>query len=366
MASILKRSGKNGKIVWQAQIRKKGYPPQIKTFERKGDAQKWVKMIEHQMEAGFWKNTKEASQVTLSQALDRYLQSITPRKRPSTIASEQLSAKRLKGAMGKLSLLQVTPGKVAEYRDNRLSSVSANTVRIELALLSNLFNVAAQEWSLSGLDNPVQRIKKPQIGEGRCPILSEAQIRSLLEECRKSGSSLLYSFVLLALHTGCRSKELRSLMWSQVNLADGVITLIASGTKAKKSRAIPLTDAAKNILEELFEKAKSKAGIEKNGQPAGVVFPSVNNPYKPRDMHKNFDLAVKRAGLDNLPGAGKLRIHDLRHICGTFLLMNGADLETVREILGHRDLSTTQKYLHVVQEHKRKAINKISNLGIGE
>jgi len=44
--------------------------------------------------------------------------------------------------------------------------------------------------------------------------------------------------------------------------------------------------------------------------------------------------------------------------------MKGVDVETIREILGHRDISTTQKYLHVVNEHKKKAILKIGKLGL--
>src|SRR5512139_3897899 len=181
MATVIRRPGPKKSIVWQAQVRKKGYPSQIKTFDRKGDALKWAKMIEHQMEVGLWKNAKEASQITLWQALDRYLNSVTPRKRPSTQTSERLSSSNLKAFMGKLSLLQVTPEKVAEYRDKRLESVSPNTVRIELALLSNLFNIAEREWSFHGLDNPVRHINKPKIPEGRCPSLSEEQIIRLLE-----------------------------------------------------------------------------------------------------------------------------------------------------------------------------------------
>ena len=96
----------------------------------------------------------------------------------------------------------------------------------------------------------------------------------------------------------------------------------------------------------------------------GLVFPARDNPSVPRDMHMSFDRAVKRAGLDKLPGAGKLGIHDLRHLCGTFLVMNGVDLETIRSVLGHRDLSTTQRYLHVVNEHKKQAMAKIGYLGI--
>jgi len=363
MASILKRPGPKGKVVWQVQIRKKGYPGQIKTFDLKTDAQRWAKKIEHQMEAGLWKDSKEASQITLAEALDRYSATVTPRKRPKTQRSEKLSTSYLKDGMGKLSLLQVTPEKVAAYRDKRLSQVSPNSVRIELALLSNLFVIAQKEWSFHGLDNPVRKVNRPKIPEGRCPVLSEEQIRRLLGECSKATTKLLYPFVLLALHTGCRSMELRGLRWSQVDLEGNFISLVGTETKTHRARAIPLTPAAGDVLRKMAENQKIKKVVDLNGQRVGLVFPSRRDPSKPRDMHMSFDRAVEKAGLKSLPGAGKLRIHDLRHLCGTFLVMNGVDLETIRDILGHRDLATTQRYLHVVNEHKRKAISKIGHLG---
>ena len=251
------------------------------------------------------------------------------------------------------------------HRDLRLKTVTPNSVRIELALLSNLFNVAAREWSFRGLENPVGQIHRPQIPEGRCPTLSEDQIRRFLEECKKSATKLLYPFVLLALHTGCRSMELRGLRWSQVNLEEGFISLIGAETKVHRSRAIPLTPAAQEVLGGLADKEKMNKVLDLGGNPVGLVFPARGRHEKPRDMHMSFDRAVKRAGLDDLPGNGKLRIHDLRHLCGTFLVMNGVDIETIRDILGHRDLSTTQRYLHVVNEHKKKAIAKIGQLGLG-
>lgn len=364
MASILKRPGPKGKVVWQVQVRKRGYPAQIKTFDRKTDAQKWGKKLEHQMDAGLWKDSKEASQITLNQALERYLGTVTPRKRPKTQVSENLSASYLKKSMGKLSLLQVTPEKVAAYRDGRLSQVSPNSVRIELALLSNLFVIAQKEWSFHGLDNPVRKVNRPKIPEGRCPVLSEKQIKRLLEECRKATAKLLYPFVLLALHSGCRSMELRGLRWSQVDLEGNFISLVGTETKTHRARAIPLSPAAGDILRKLAEDQKIRKVVDLSGQRVGLVFPARGDSSKPRDMHMSFNRAVERAGLDKLPGAGKLRIHDLRHLCGTFLVMNGVDLETIRDILGHRDLATTQRYLHVVNEHKKKAISKIAKLGL--
>ena len=366
MASIIKRNGPGGAVVWQVQVRKKGYPPQIKTFNRKTDAEKWSRTIEHQMDTSLWKDNKEASQITLSEALSRYLRDVSSHKRPESRRRDIISASHLEHKLGKFSLIQVTPEKVADYRDNRMNEVSSHSTRLELALLSHLFNIAKKEWAFSGIENPVRYVKKPLIPEGRCPILSEKQISRLLEECRRSTTPLLYPFVLLALHTGCRSMELRGLRWSQVNLTEGYISLVGTETKSHRSRNIHLTRAAQDVLRELAEKHRANKVVDMHGNPTGLVFPSRNDPNEPRDMHMSFNRAVQRAGLDNLPGNGKLRIHDLRHLCGTFLVMNGVDLETIRSILGHRDLTTTQRYLHVIDDHKKRAIEKIEHLGMAQ
>jgi site-specific recombinase XerD len=147
-------------------------------------------------------------------------------------------------------------------------------------------------------------------------------------------------------------------------LDEGFISLIGEETKNHRRRTIPLTSAAKEVLHQLAEDLIANNKVDSHGNPVGLVFPARGHPDKARDMHMSFNRAVRRAGLYDLPGAGKLRIHDLRHLCGTYLLMEGADLETVRKILGHRDISTTQRYLHVVNEHVKNTITKIGHLGI--
>jgi integrase len=304
---------------------------------------------------------KDADKYLLADALNRYLTSVTPHKRPASQQRDILSVKHLTKELGHLSLVQVSPSKVAAYRDERLKGASPHSVRIELALLSNLFNIAKREWKVGNVDNPVREIKKPKIPEGRCPIVSEAQLARLLLECKKSKSKMLYPFILMTLQTGCRLSELKKLRWAQVNLKEGYISLIGEETKTHRRRNIPLSEPAKEELLKLITNAKK---TDKHGQPSGLVFPGRDDPNKTLDIHKAFNSAVKRAGLDNLPGSGKLRIHDLRHCCGSALVMNGVDLETIRKLLGHRDISTTQRYLHVIDEHTKSAIDKISRLGI--
>ena len=363
MATIVPRTGRSGKRTWQAQVRKKGYPRQTKTFDLKTDAVKWARKIEREMDQKTWRDLKGADSLTLTQALDTYLNEVSTRKRPRSAERDRLSASYLRHAFGALTLAQMTPDRIARYRDARLKKVSPHSVRLELALLSHLFNTARKEWAISGLENPVSSVKKPQIPEGRCPMLSAEQIEKLIHECKQSTSDFLYPFALLQLHTGCRSSELRGIKWSQVDFKEGFISLIGADVKNHRRRSIPLTPAAMDVLKALFEKARP-ISTDDQLMLDRLVFPARGNPDKPRDMHMAFNRAVKRASLENLPGAGKLRIHDLRHLCGSYLIMNGADLESVREILGHRDITTTQRYLHIVNEHKKKIVSKIANLGI--
>jgi len=80
MATFVKRTGPNGKRVWQARVRKKGWPQQTETCDTKAAAQAWAGEIEGQMMRGQFIDTREADSTTLKDALDWYRREITPRK----------------------------------------------------------------------------------------------------------------------------------------------------------------------------------------------------------------------------------------------------------------------------------------------
>ena len=60
-------------------------------------------------------------------------------------------------------------------------------------------------------------------------------------------------------------------------------------------------------------------------------------------------------------GIKNFRFHDVRHSFGSHLVMAGADLVTVKELMGHKNLSTTQRYLHLAREHKAQAVKKLAD-----
>jgi integrase len=153
-------------------------------------------------------------------------------------------------------------------------------------------------------------------------------IQTLISKCPEN----IKSIVTVALNTGLRRSELLSLKWEQVDLERGIITVMDS--KNSDRRDIPMNKTVQDVLK----------GMEKKGL---YVFEGITQPI----IKYGFNNARIKAGhLD-------LRFHDLRHCFASGLVMEGIDLNTVRELLGHRDLKMTLRYSHLAPSHKAKAVN---------
>jgi len=153
-----------------------------------------------------------------------------------------------------LTLADITPEKLASYRNERLKQVSPSTIVKELALISHLFNVAASEWGLP-VENPVRKIKRPRVDNTRFIFLSESEIQRLLEATRKSRNKKLYPYILLLLHSAMRPGEAAGLRWDQVSFDKKGVLL--KKTKNREMRWIPLTDTTLNMLKQLHSQRDS-------------------------------------------------------------------------------------------------------------
>ncbi|MBL6804611.1 MAG: tyrosine-type recombinase/integrase [Pseudomonadales bacterium] len=154
----------------------------------------------------------------------------------------------------------------------------------------------------------------------------------------------LMPLVLVAINTGMRRGELFDLRWSDVSLSSKLISVRGETTKSGYTRHIPLTDEASSCL------AEWKAA---NGSRE-LVFPSPVNGKRLDNINSSWKGLMKRAQIENF------RFHDLRHHFASSLVMRGVDLNTVRELLGHRDLKTTLCYAHLAPEHKAAAISMLN------
>ncbi len=150
--------------------------------------------------------------------------------------------------------------------------------------------------------------------------------------------------VLLSLNTGMRRGEVFSLTWEAANLKAATVTIEGSTAKSAQTRHIPLNDKALEAL---------KAWQAQTGVTHGLVFPGSSG--KPlTHIKKSWATVLKLAGVQNF------RWHDLRHTFASKLVMAGVDLNTVRELMGHGDITMTLRYAHLAPEHKAAAVAKLT------
>jgi integrase len=320
MASNIRRGDRQ----WQARVRRKTVRVGA-TFETKARAMAWARQVEAEIDAGrFQPGRLEAERTTLHEALDRYLTEIVPQKTGVKQAAGVVRAWQ-RSPLARKTLAALRSTDLAGWRDAKLKEVGPQTVIHHLNLLSHLYRIAAAEWGLESLANPVARIKKPPPPKGRERRLRTDEERLLLDACDQSQSDWLGPVVRLALATAMRQGELVGLSWSQVRLADRVVLL--TDTKNGEARTIPLSSAAVQVLRSLGTNASENR-----------VFPITTG----RAISHAFSKACRKAGIDDL------RFHDLRHEATSRLFENTDlwDIE-IASITGHKTMDMLKRYAHL-------------------
>lgn len=309
----------------QAKIRRKGYPPQSRTFNTKAEAEKWARAVEHEMDRGIFADRREAERTTLAEALDRYEREVTPRKKGAKQERLRIAQWR-RDTLAKYSLANIRGADLAAWRDRRLNAgTSPTTVRNDLALISHLFNTAIKEWGLESLSNPIDKIKMPAAARARDRRLVGDEATRLLKACNTSSCSWLAPITILAVETAMRQGELLALTWDNIDLTRRVARLL--DTKNGERRDVPLSIAAIAVLTAL------PRAID------GRVFPISQD-----NLEGYWRRATKAAEIADL------RFHDLRHEAASRLFEKGLNPMEVAAITGHKTLQMLKRYTHLRAE----------------
>ena len=368
MATIVKTpSG-----TWKAVIRKQGWPTASKTFRTKRDAEDWSRRAEDEMVRGVYIDRTSAERLTFGKALDRYLSEVTPTKKPSTQAAERKKAEALRDFFGDYSLAAISPDLIANYRDERLATprtvregkkrvrkpdagtLSANTVRLELALMSHLYTTAIREWRLGLIRNPVANVRKPSPGDGRDRRLSEDEERALRARIKAHSNPMLGWIFTIAIETGMRSSEIAGLRLSQVDLKRRVVRLAM--TKNDSARTVPLTQAATNAFVEAVANPTRPEDCK-------LVFfgePGRDGERKPYAFNKTWHDTKTELGIQDL------RFHDLRHEAVSRLVEAGFSDQEVSAISGHKSMQMLKRYTHLRAEDLVSKLDKLPRAATDE
>lgn len=346
MATIVKtESG-----TWKALVRKTGWPTTSKTFRTKRDAEDWARRTEDEMVRGIFIQRTPSEKMSIQEALQRYEREVSPTKKASTQKREDLRIKLLKEKFGQYSLAALTPGIVADYRDQRLAAgKSNNTVRLELALLGHLYSTAIKEWHIALPSNPVANIRKPSPGEGRNVRLNQKDQQRLLTELQTHSNPMLAWIFQIAVETGMRQGEILNLKIYQVDTERRIVSLI--DTKNGMPRTVPLTKLAVQVFKEALEHPMRPSDCE-------LIFfgePGKDKKRSPYQFNKIWMDIKKNIGL------GKLHFHDLRHEAVSRLVEAGLSDQEVASISGHKSMQMLRRYTHLRAEDLVAKLDRIQS-----
>ena len=193
--------------------------------------------------------------------------------------------------------------------------------------------------------NPAANITHPKYEVKPPRVLSKMEYRALRDACRTDRR--ISAIVELLLQTGIRIGELANLKIDDLNFDANNIRI--RPYESHEERTIPLTKAAKQSLDEyLKERPKSR---EKT-----LFLTKTGRPFLVRNIRAAIDRYFKIAGIENA------KVNDLRHTFITQQLIAGTPLVYISKLAGHKRLSTTEKYLKIINEKLDKEDVKLEEL----
>lgn len=341
------------------------------------------------------------------ESLAQYLETWLTRALPQEVAAGHLAASTLDSyadntrkhiipALGHVRLRALTVSRVRQWQADLLEKpsgrprrklrpgerklpppplLSPRTVAYCHAILRRALNDARRDELVTR--NVAALVKAPRSARRERQALTREQTAALLEA---SSGDTLWCYWLTVLTLGLRRGEGLALRWADIDFSARTIKLsltiqrmrgeadpqtgrrrgklVAKEMKTDASEAtVPAGAGLLEALrahqrEQLAARMRSAAWLD-----ADLIFTtSVGTALEPRNVNRAWETVCKRAGV---PGA---RIHDLRHACGTYLADAGFPLKAIASTLRHARTSTTEMYVHALEETNRRAAETMDAL----
>lgn len=341
MASITKRGN-----AWRVRVVRRGHEPICKTFAARRDAEAWAATVEADIARGTYRK-QTGEKTTLGELLTRYRENVTPRKRGARVETYRINALLATDSHARKLVCRfvsgVTPADVAKWRDGRLKVATPSTVQKEMALLSSVFAVAAQEWGFEGLLNPFKAIRRPKVHNARDRRITPLELEAI---CDATGSPELALLLRLGVETGARRSELLSLRWSGIDLKTRTARLESGDTKNGHARTLPLSPGALALLQSMPRRLDGGALFSLRPDSVSQAFRRAVDRAR-RNYGKVCQDAGKVADPTYLVG---LRFHDSRHEACSRLAEKGLSTLEISAVSGHRTLQLLSRYVHLKPE----------------
>jgi integrase len=281
---------------------------------------------------------------TVAEVADRYLaEHVSAHNKPSTGAeARRIVETRIKPKLGEIKITDLTRADIKAW--HQAMSATPYEANRALAYCSRMLSLAATDWELRE-DNPSMGIKRfPERKRERFFSDDElAKIGEALSAAEQAGSEPLGFIILVRLlaTTGMRLGEALELLWSDIDLPGRAIRLRDAKSGA---RTVHLGAAAVLVLNSVDDKS---GYIIRGLDPA--------KPLSVNSAEKAWCRLRDRAGITNG------RLHDLRHTAGTFAALAGGSAFVVRDLLGHKTLAMTGRYVERAADMVRATADAMSS-----
>lgn len=311
--------------------------------------------------------------ITLKEFIEQHYQSwVIQHRKSGEKTIKNITRCFLRGAFDDYKLSSIAPMLIDQWRTQRLrNGRTVATVNRDITALKAALSKAVL-WEFIEM-HPLERLKQLKSDHSiKVRYLSHDEERRLREALVKRDNKIkternnankwrhdrgydllpelnkfefvdhIRPMVLLSLNTGLRQGEVFSLKWENINFERALLTIEGDFAKSGKTRHVPLNSEALNTLAVWLKQSVKNSYVfaNKKGEPFDNV-------------KKSWSKILAIADIQNF------RWHDMRHHFASRLVMSGVDLNTVRELLGHSDLSMTLRYAHLAPEHKANAVEKL-------
>jgi len=235
------------------------------------------------------------------------------------------------GDKGKTLVAEVTTDDIDSFKsDLKQKRYTSKSVSRKINSIKSFFRYLIGEGIVDV--NPAEAITHPKIDQAPPRVLARLEYRALRDACR--GDARVFAIVELLLQTGMRISELAALSTEDVDLERGVLLIRAQNSR--EERKVPLNKAAKKSLMEYLK-------VRPRAKEKTVFLTKTCRPFLVRNIRTAIDRYFRLAGIKDA------KVNDLRHTFIVEQLKAGTPLVYVSQLVGHKRITTTEKYLELIE-----------------
>jgi integrase len=295
----------------------------------------------------------------IKEVLAAYLENEKIRLRPSTYAIyERYLDNHIAPTVGEIRCSDLSKENVRRFTVDLLSEISVSTAKAVVSLL----RCGLSESVPAG----VFKVKLPKEPPKATKVFSQSQ-QKRLEDAAETAGKTIYTAIILCVYLGLRIGEVCALKWSDIDFSNRCLHIRRTVQRVKNY------DKNGKKTRIIFQSPKSRASFRTIPVPGFLlailkgaaresefVISKDGSFIEPRTIQNRFKKVLKAAGLDDN------NFHTLRHTFATRALEQGFDPKTLAEVMGHSSPTVTlNRYAHCLNEHKRKSMNRFSEVWKG-